>query len=381
MLAPKKLSKGVDSTRRARGYSCFYVSLDRKKQYFPTEEERDAFYDAHVATNLLNGAIDPGVAPRHLVQARDHYELGIIKQMIPADVILSPTELVRLALTIVPKASATAEEARADFLAEKKRAVEARSLKQCTLDQLTYATDALLRCGKFATMASVRNPAFKSWFDGRPLSPKGRHSAAKALGVFLNWAVKKRLLVENPLKDMEIPEPPAKRAVFTVAEVRNLMKIAQEEFPDLLVLQAVMWFAGVRPETAERLDFADFDRREKVIRLRVGKFNQGEVEFVERIPEAVWRWLPKTKAGAIIQANHKHRLTAFHRRLGYSEARPWPQDVARHTFASHFAAQSGSLDAVAFALNHKRNSTTLKFYRQRVRKQDGVSYFKILPKK
>lgn len=378
MNPAKELSKGACSWRRRRGFSYYYVSVDRRKKYFANTEERDAYYDTQAASHVLNASISTGA---RIVNASDHFDLAAVKGLIPAGTSQSLYEIVRAGLSVLPIYEVSVEDARADFLAEKKRAVDAKALKQCTLDQLTYATDALLRSGRFSSMATVRNPAFKLWFDARPLSPKGRHSAAKALGVFLNWAVRRKMLTENPLKELAIPEPPPKRTVFSVAEVRKLMRIAQKEFPDLVVLQAVMWFAGVRPETAERLDYSDFDRSEKVIRLRVGKFEQGEVEFVERIPDAVWRWLPKKNAGPIVQANYKHRLTAFHRRLGYSRAVPWPQDVARHTFASHFAAQSGSLDAVAFALNHKSNSTTLRFYRQRVRKQDGVSYFKLLPTK
>jgi integrase len=125
----------------------------------------------------------------------------------------------------------------------------------------------------------------------------------------------------------------------------------------------------------------DFDRKEKVITLRVGKFAQGDTEFVERIPDSLWRWLPKTKSGPIAPPRVRLRLRAFRAALGYTLKNPWPKDVARHTFASHFAAKAGSLDAVAFALNHRGPSTTLKYYRKRVPQAAGEAYFSILPRR
>jgi site-specific recombinase XerD len=77
--------------------------------------------------------------------------------------------------------------------------------------------------------------------------------------------------------------------------------------------------------------------------------------------------------------NVKHLLTALHKEAGYDGT--WPVDVSRHTFASHFAAFSGSLAAVAFTMNHKTIGTTIKFYRRRVSQAAGKAYFKLRPGK
>ena len=78
----------------------------------------------------------------------------------------------------------------------------------------------------------------------------------------------------------------------------------------------------------------------------MGKFAQGEVKYVERIPETLWAWLPEKKSGPIAPKWVKHWLTEFHKDLGY-RGNEWPCDVARHSLASHYAALSGSVETMA----------------------------------
>ena len=111
----------------------------------------------------------------------------------------------------------------------------------------------------------------------------------------------------------------------------------------------------------------------------MGKFAQGEVKYVERIPETLWAWLPEKKSGPIAPKWVKHWLTEFHKDLGY-RGNEWPCDVARHSLASHYAALSGSVETVAAAINHKDSSTTLKYCLRRVSPDAGKAYFQILPK-
>jgi site-specific recombinase XerD len=277
----------------------------------------------------------------------------------------------------LPNNTVTLEDASNKFLAEKLEAVCAQALKKRSCDQQRHVVNALMRESGMTYVKEMRNPAFEKWLKSRELSPKGLHSYSKAIGVFVNWCIAKKYLVESPLADIAIPEPPPKRSMFTVKQVKSLFELATQQYPELLPVLALEWFAGIRPETAELLEYNDIDREQKLIRLKIGKFAQGEAEFVERIPPTVWRWLPRRETGRVAPPNCKHLMTSLHRIAGFNGN--WPQDVARHTFVSHFASLGGSLEAVAYAVNHKQASTTLKYYRRRVSLGEAKAYFALKP--
>ena len=370
----KKISIGIDSTRLRKGFSAFFVRCERKKRYFKTSAERDAEYQRANALQAL------GLDAVALATTRETLDLDQMRRL-AAGRGIDLMEIFKAGMAHTPNQAMPIKTARDTFVLEKRRAMEAGEIKKVTFDQQRTFANRLVDGGSFASFSDLVNPRFESWLRGHGLSPKGLHSFCLGLGVFLNWCVRKQFLAQSPLKDVAIPDPKPKRPVFTVAQVTELFAIAQRDFPELVPLLAVEWFAGVRPHTAVLLDYSDFDRTEKVIQLREGKFTAGETEFVERIPECLWHWLPETKAGPLAPTRVRLKLRKFRAAVGYGDDIRWPVDVARHTFASHFAAFSGSLDQVAFAMNHHGPSTTLKYYRKRVTQAEGVAFFALRPLK
>ena len=369
-----KISRGTDSTRLRNGYAAYFLSVDRKKQYFKAADERDAEYERAIALREIGIGV---VAP---ATTREIIDLDQMRRL-AAGRGIDLMEIFKAGMAHTPNQAMPLKTARDTFVLEKRRAMEAGELKKVSFDQVRTFANRLADGGSFAGFGDLVNPRFESWLRGHGLSPKGLHSFCLGLGVFLNWCVKKQFLSQSPLKDVAIPDPKPKRPVFTVAQVAELFTVAQIDHASLVPLLAVEWFAGIRPHTAVLLDYADFDRKEKVIQIREGKFAAGETEFVERIPDCLWRWLPKTKAGPIAPPRVRLKMRAFRAALGYGDDVAWPVDVARHTFASHFAAECGSLERVAFAMNHRGPSTTLKYYRKRVAQADGVAFFALRPLK
>lgn len=373
MRTSKKITKGIDATRKKHGYKCYYVSVDRKKRYFETLAERDQVFSREVALNELGiGHVEVTTADRadlnkmvELAKERSESLLDIFK----------------VGLANLPNRNKSVADARNEFVAIKESAVAAGALKKQSLKQQRVAVDNMISEMGITSFSQLTNPGFELWLKGRGMSPKGLHSFSKAIGVFLNWcsADARGYLKKSPLSDVEIPEPSTKRITFNVDQMRRVFVAATRSYPQLVPLLALEWFAGIRPETAEHVTYENIDRRAKIIRLEVGKFDQGEVEFVERIPKALWEWIPKGGVGRVAPANCKHLITSFHKALGYGNGNPWPNDVARRTFISHFAALRGSVEKAAEAANHRGKSTTLKYYRRRVSKSDGVEYFETTP--
>ena len=368
-----KISKGFDRTQHKKGFSAYFVSVDGRKRYFANAELQNKEYERRVALQSL------GVGYARPPDARDTIELDEMRRL-AGEREETLLEIFRVGVQRIPTRRMLAADARDLFVAEKLRSVEAGELKRISYNQQRQAANIMVS-GPFKYLSDLRNPQFEAWLRGRGLSPKGLHTFACGLGVFLNFCVRKKFLVENPLDEIEIPDPPAKRTIWKLEKVEEMFRKAESDFPDLVPLLAVEWFAGVRPHTAELLDYSDFDRKEKVIQLRVGKFAQGDTQFVERFPDTLWHWLPRKRKGAIAPPRVRLRMREFRRAMGYSRSHPWPKDVARHTFVSHFAALTGSLDRVAFTVNHHGPSTTLRWYRKRVPRPRGRRYFALRPRR
>lgn len=369
----KKITKGIDTTRKKRGYKCYYVSIDRKKKYFATPAERDRVYSREIAMNELGiGHVE--------VTTSNQAEL---KKMVELSKGRSETllEIFKVGLAALPNKKITPSEARDEFIKHKEAAVAAGALKSNSLKQQRIAVDNMLEEFKPLSFAQIKNPEFETWLRGRKMSARGLYTFSKAIGVFLNWcaAAPRGYLKKSPLAELEIAEPAPKRVIFTVEQMRRVFIVATQEFPDMVPLLALEWFAGIRPETAEQVTYENIDRKAKLIRLEVGKFDQGDAEFVEKIPLTLWQWLPKDGEGRVAPLNIKHRITHLHKALGYEGKNTWPQDVARRTFISHFAALRGSVEKAAEVANHRSKSTTLKHYRRRVPKKEGVAYFETTP--
>lgn len=366
----RKIARGIDKFRLDIGHSAFYLSIERRKRYFRTAEERDDAYERAITLRKL-GYDNAAVTVREEVALTEMKKLAAGR----SETLL---EIFKAGLASMPDRSALLEDAIKRFFDEKDAAVKANAMKKRSFNQQRSVVNLLQRETGIKFVREIKNPEFESWLRGRGMSPKGLHSFGKALGVFLNWCVKKKYLIESPLSEINIPEPPPKRSIFTTMELKALLDLAARNFPALVPLLSLQWFAGIRPETAERLDYGDIDRDQRLIRLRVGKFAQGDVQFVERIPDALWHWLPNRKAGPVAPPNCKHLVSRLHQQAGYGGGK-WPQDVARHTFVSHFASLNGSLEAVAYAINHKQSSTTLRYYRRRVSLAEAKAYFALRP--
>lgn len=126
-----------------------------------------------------------------------------------------------------------------------------------------------------------------------------------------------------------------------------------------------------------RWEDVDFGKRRLVIQAAASKSTEPEV--VDGLPETVWIWLAKyrLKEGRIAPGKHAEQYQEVKAACGLKS---WPNDVARHTFASNLYGLTGSIEEVGRALLHHATRITLKHYVAKgISKESAWAYFGMRP--
>ena len=141
-------------------------------------------------------------------------------------------------------------------------------------------------------------------------------------------------------------------------------------------------FAGIRPQTVEKLDWSmvDFEKKEIFIAERINKTNYS---YVAHLPDNLIEWLKlhRHKRGAIIGdtiRNFRNRSERFVRK-NLPDNLKWIQDGCRYSWVSY----SYELNGLAPPLSHMGNKfpyTLINHYKGlRISKEDAKRYFSLVP--
>jgi integrase len=226
----------------------------------------------------------------------------------------------------------------------------------------------------------------------RLLQGYAKNSARVALahlGTLFNWAVAGGVLAQSPLRALELPRRSELVEYLSQAEVTALLAAADRRAgaggPADRMLCTCLRFAlhtGLRKGELFGLRWVDLDLR--AMRLMVARSfrsapKSGTVRHL-RVPDALqermllWeRECPKTPEGLVFPvitgAKSQPRMARAHERLGLAELfteagcrprlRPW--HALRHSFASHFMMQGGSILTLQKILGHSDIKMTVVY--------------------
>ena len=165
---------------------------------------------------------------------------------------------------------------------------------------------------------------------------------------------------------------------------KSAMRAALEEtpaqpWPPITPCLALSAFAGLRPDEARRLDWANVNLDEALIRIPAAVSKVRRARLVP-MPDNLVRWLLpyRQTSGAVspsaitIKRGRKAVLKAAHLPA------QWPQDVLRHSFATHWMAAHAHEGKLAEMLG---NSPAIiqRHYKGLATAIDGAKYFRIEP--
>jgi len=198
-----------------------------------------------------------------------------------------------------------------------------------------------------------------------------KQSKRQRLASFFSWAKMAGYIAENPIDRIESvkvdhPEP----EIFTVDQSRALIESAKED-PQMLNYFVIALFLGIRPEEIKRLKDNDIDFEKGLVTVGSHAAKTRDRRIVEMI-EPVKRLYHRDLGAPWPITNYRRRWLRIRKSAGLGN---WPNDVLRHTAASHFYNLYGINRAIE-QLGHSAN-TMLKHYRQLVSKEDTKEWMEI----
>lgn len=237
--------------------------------------------------------------------------------------------------------------------------------------------------------------SWKRWLEDRPLAPRTRHHAHRALSDLLETAVTWRLLGWNPVSRVQAPRVDRReRPTLTVPEVRRVLVACADE--DLGPVVALLLLTGMRIGEGLGLGWADvdLDRAEILVRRALVLAGPDRGLVTEPKRHSV-RSLPVP--GMLIRMLREHRARQLEQRLrvgaGYEDqglvfatalGQPWSYTAAwkcwdrikhaagierpvtlhdlRHSHATVALAMGESIGVVSERLGHSSKDFTWRVY-------------------
>lgn len=330
------LTKGFDKSR-VHGWFIRVRQSDgnRPKQYFATQKERDRAFNAKVKDVRSVGADASGD-----VSALDRQFLVEMKALseptglIYREIFQRGLEQVDGALTTK---KLTATQAAIIFKSEQKTRQAENKITHRREQEVRTILDRFLAINGNRALPFCNRKIVKTYLTELGVGPQTRINHARVLSFFFGWCETEGLITRNPVPDQEgVDRIPA---VFTNDQVDALFARAWDGYPELIPMLLVQWYAGLRPGATHHLNWEkiDFERGRILIQPHGNKLKQPDI--VQDIPLTVFALLTPLRhaKGPLVPTNHVKLTQRLHHDLGYhgKGKHRWPEDVARHTFASN----------------------------------------------
>lgn len=218
-----------------------------------------------------------------------------------------------------------------------------------------FITDAKIYYLKQITEATLKKHLDERITNG--ISNRTANHCIRAINTFMNFCVKRKHIIENPIKDIarypvDLKEP----RFLTSSEVNLLLSIAEPSVIYLPVALAV--FTGMRQGEILRLDWNDIDFKNCVITVNISKTKKfRKIPLHHRLKSILE---PYSKESGLI-FDHKLRLLEWE----FTKIKRQMPNVAkfrfhdlRHTFASLMIKGGADILTVSKLLGHSTISTT-----------------------
>jgi integrase len=232
-------------------------------------------------------------------------------------------------------------------------------------------------------LETIKKSEIKNILKNMPVSTSNlRLSHIK---VFFNYCVSEDILEANPLLNLKPRKGEPKTSdieIFTVEETQKFFDIAAGERLFVIPYFAILFFAGIRPEEAIKLEWQHLNAEYITIPESISK--TGKLRYCP-INETLNNWLRWFKLqkhnvnGRIFPYSEK-TLERNRRELAHASNIRWIQDGARKSFASYDFATYEDEARTCLKLGHKGNEMLYRHYKKSVLKGYAEKYWMISPR-
>ena len=281
-----------------------------------------------------------------------------------------------------------------ELVALRAKAAESKGVGARTLRDLIGTDGKGGRLGAFAATFGDRQAAgisaeeIEQWLTEKCATDANRREVMTRLHGLFEIGKKRRLLLENPLKRLELPRPnPARAHILTVAQCARLLASCPTR---TLPAMAVQLFAGLRKAETERLDWQDVDFENGTIKVCQRKGAGGRREkarFAPLLP-ALHAWLEPHRqlAGPLFPTGREEGKPSdqsyrkdFEKARAAAKLATWDENTLRHTYGSHRVADISDLERVKVEMGHTTSRTTSEHYVNAVKPKDAAAFWKLRP--
>ena len=241
-------------------------------------------------------------------------------------------------------------------------ALEARKDRRArTLSDFRYVCKRLMQRNEGLAQRRVRGMSARDcagYLKGAFSTPVQLRKARAVLSGVFSTALRRGWCAENPVARVEVPRVVEGRVeILSPGEMEQLLEAAGVyEGGVCLPAVGMMLYAGIRPHEVARLTWDAVDLVHGYIALQARHSKTGGARRVTIHPP-LRRILEGAAAGGggrICPACWERHWAALHRAAGWgSPARPWRQDVLRHTFASYQLGHFRSYSVLQYEVGHR----------------------------
>lgn len=221
-----------------------------------------------------------------------------------------------------------------------------------------------------ALVCDLTTEELQSWFNecAKVNTPASVKNFRRYVAMFLRFAEGKRYLSQNPIAHLRLRlRDDAAISFLTPEQTRALLTAADERLRPYLALCA---FAGLRPDEAKKLRWADVNETEIYIRKESTKVRQHRhVPILLNLAP----WISAREGSSVF-----YDRAVFRAAVKAAGLLPWKQDQLRHGFGSFWLALHHD-EARLAAIMGNSPEVIFSSYRVPVTKIAAAAYFQIIP--
>lgn len=365
----------------------YYVDGKRIRKYFETRKAAEAFIEAEQ------------IRRENLGKRATHIHGALAEDALRASDILKPTPYTLLdAARLIAQGHSKLEphSVRIDDAINEHAAAIERRKRSVSVNQLVdefitnrrakgkseiYIRDLTTRLRRFKMLmgdriiAEITTADVDHWIQSLKVGPQTQNNFRAVLSAMWTFAVRRSYASVNAIQLVDKTSVVRDHIpTFSVEQVTNLLAAAP---PDYLPVLALSFFGGLRPEEMNKLRWEDLDFQERTIRVNASAAKTRKKRFAE-ISDNLFLWLEPYagRAGLVAPPNLQKLRRAT---MKTAKIEKWPQDVARHTFASAHYAFHRDPARTAVIMGHRDQNMLLTHYRDLMKPSEAAKYWKLVP--
>lgn len=216
-----------------------------------------------------------------------------------------------------------------------------------------------------------------AWLFSLKCAPQTRANHRRLLHNFFGFARGRGYCDENPVsRAAKVKLVRKAPGILSPADAAVLLAACPAE---IVPAVAIGLFAGLRTAEIARLDWHEIDLQRGYIEVTAENAKSSQRRIVSITPNLRAWLLPHAKHSGPVRLSEERHKIRFEAARVAAGIHVWPNNAARHSYASYHLALHEDSARTSSQLGHTNNAVLYRHYREIARPEDGKDYFDIMP--